>query len=152
MTTATVKYISNGYIVTGSNFPPSVPQPLYATTIPEVVYWLGRIYDPIVQTSSLEGQVTAFESLLFQVRELLEDRPSEPTPQLIENSDLLLGQLANVDQVASGGYLVTQVPSPTGTGNRQTIETFTTTMDGVSDLLTEIFTPPVDTGSDSLRT
>jgi hypothetical protein len=43
--TANVKYIANGYIIT-SQGGTIVPATLYAATVPEVVYWLGKIFEP----------------------------------------------------------------------------------------------------------
>lgn len=44
-TSASVRYVANGYIITsqGGN---SIPATLYAATIPEVVYWLAKIFEP----------------------------------------------------------------------------------------------------------
>jgi hypothetical protein len=126
MTTATVKYISNGYIVTGGEFPPSVPQPLYAATIPEVVYWLGRIFDPIVLQ----------EPLTFS---------KAPEPHLIAPiNDPLLNQLATVGKVASGGYLVTQIPSIIGGAGQPIIDVYCVNLDAVAQVLTVIYTPPAE--------
>lgn len=54
----------------------------------------------------------------------------------IENSDPLLGQMAQVTIVASGGFLVTQL-SPA-----KNVETYCVNMDEVSAALTAIYTPP----------
>jgi len=43
--TASVRYIANGYIIT-SQGGGAVPATLYAATIPEVVFWLGKIFEP----------------------------------------------------------------------------------------------------------
>lgn len=120
MTVANVRYITNGYIV-GANVPTAPAlQSVYAATIPEVVYWIGRIFDPIVAAAPLPGG----------------------TPTIIvPPDDPLLGQRASVEEIASGGFLVTQVPSPVSGG--QFVELYCVSMDAVSDALTQIFTPPV---------
>jgi len=46
MTTATVRYVANGYIITSSGPNTTVPATLYAATIPEVVFWLGKVFEP----------------------------------------------------------------------------------------------------------
>ena len=43
--TAVVRYVANGYIITSSGNG-TVPATLYAATIPEVVFWLGKIFEP----------------------------------------------------------------------------------------------------------
>jgi hypothetical protein len=47
--TATVRYVANGYIITsfGQN---TIPTTLYAATIPEVVFWLGKLFEPFATT------------------------------------------------------------------------------------------------------
>lgn len=44
-TNATVRKLANGYLITsqGSN---AIPATVYAATLPEVTYWLGRIFAP----------------------------------------------------------------------------------------------------------
>lgn len=123
MTIANVRYISNGYIV-GGNVPTAPAlQSVYASTIPEVVYWLGRIFDP------LTGAAVAFE------------REAAAAPRIIAPADdPLLGQRANVETIASGGFLVTQVPGMPGIS--VLVEVYAANMDEVSALLTEIFTAP----------
>jgi len=120
MTTATVKYISNGFTVNWAGSQAvGVPASLFAASIAEAVYWLGRIFDPVAQPAALR---------------------SDAVPRVIVSNDPLLGQQANVIDIASGGFLVTQLPNITAGG--QIVETFAPTMDGVADLLTQIFTPP----------
>ena len=119
MTTATVRYISNGYTVNWSGSQAvGVPASLYAASIPETVYWLGRIFDPVAQPPALQRGVT---------------------PQIVENTDPLLGVEAVVSDIASGGFLVRQ-QSPTAAF--RPVETYCTNIDAVSDQLTQIFTPP----------
>ena len=43
--TASVRYVANGYIITSSGNG-TVPATLYAATIPEVIFWLGKIFEP----------------------------------------------------------------------------------------------------------
>jgi hypothetical protein len=125
MTTATARYISNGYIVTwqsaaggGIVVPPSV----YAGSVPEVVYWLGRIFDPVANPAARQAA-------------------KEVAPQIIQpGNDALLGQQAQVTDIASGGFLVTQFPSAAGAA--QMVEVYCPTMDAVADALTQIFTAP----------
>jgi hypothetical protein len=120
MTTATVRYITNGYTVNWSGSQAiGVPASLYAATIPEAVYWLGRIFDPVAQPPALRA---------------------EPSPQVVENNDPLLGMEAVVSDIASGGFLVRQ---QSATLTPRPVETFCANVDAVSDLLTLIFTPPV---------
>lgn len=45
-TTAQVRYIANGYIITSQGINVAVPATLYAASIPEVVYWLGKVFEP----------------------------------------------------------------------------------------------------------
>jgi hypothetical protein len=124
MTQATVRYITNGYIVNwsgGSGGSIVVPPSVYAGSVPEVVYWLGRIFDPVANPGPMQR--------------------SAPEPQIIQPADdPLLGQQAQIIDIASGGFLVTQFPN-LGTGARA-IEIFCTNMDAVSDTLTQIYTPP----------
>jgi len=42
---ANVRYVANGYIIT-SQGSATVPATLYAATIPEVVFWLNKIFEP----------------------------------------------------------------------------------------------------------
>jgi hypothetical protein len=125
MINAQVKHISNGFIVTQTSPPPAQGgiDTVYAGTVPEVVYWLGRIFDPV------NGAPAAASA-------------SAPTPQIIDPStDPTVGQFASVSTVASGGFVVTQVAFP-GSGAQQ-VELYCANMDAVSAALTEIFTPPV---------
>jgi hypothetical protein len=124
MTTATVKYIANGYTVNwqGSQAV-GVPASLYAAALPEAVYWLGRIFDPVATPPAQSAAAAPV------------------APRSIENEDPLLGQQANVTDIASGGFIVAQMPSMFGGG--RIIETYAPTMDAVSDILTQIFTAPV---------
>jgi hypothetical protein len=120
MTTVNVKYIANGFTVNWQGSAViGVPASLYAASVPEVIYWLGRVFDP-VNAPPAQRSVA---------------------PRAIVNTDPLLGQQANVIDIASGGFLVTQLPSAAGNGV-QMIETYAPTMDAVSDLLTQIFTAP----------
>lgn len=120
MTTATVRYIANGYIVTSLG-QTMVPATLYAGTIPEVVYWLGKLFEPYAAAAA---------ATLATVQ-----------PRSVENNDPLLGQEAQVTNVESGGFLVRQQPN-FATGAKS-IETYCVNMDAVSDQLTQIFTAPV---------
>ena len=43
---ATVRYVANGYIITSQGGNGTVPATLYAATIPEVVFWLNKIFEP----------------------------------------------------------------------------------------------------------
>jgi hypothetical protein len=45
MSTATIRYVANGYII-NSQGGVNVPATLYAATVPEVVYWLGKVFEP----------------------------------------------------------------------------------------------------------
>jgi len=59
----------------------------------------------------------------------------------ITNTDPLLGHEAQVIPVESGGFLVRQMPG--GINNPvQFVDTYAASMDAVSDILTQIFTPP----------
>ena len=58
----------------------------------------------------------------------------------ITNTDPLLGHEATVTNVQSGGFVVRQQPA--GVGSVQQVDTYAPTMDAVSDVLTQIFTPP----------
>jgi hypothetical protein len=124
MINAQVKHISNGFIVTQTSPPPAQGgiDTVYAGTVPEVVYWLGRIFDPLATPAAA--------------------RAGGPAPQIIDPSaDPTVGQFANVATIASGGFVVTQVAFP-GSGAQQ-VELYCATMDAVADTLTQIFTPPV---------
>lgn len=123
MSSATVKYIANGYTV-ASFGSAAVPATLYAASIPEVIYWLGRLFDPLAPAAMAQSSGNA----------------ATPTPRVIENDDPLLGQQAQVETIASGGFLVRQLPSM-GAGG-QIVETYAVDMDAVSALLTQIFTAP----------
>lgn len=57
----------------------------------------------------------------------------------ITNDDPLLGQDVQVSTVESGGFLVRQMP---GAAGGKMIDTYCVNMDAVSDLLTQIYTPP----------
>ena len=124
MTTATARYISNGFIVNwqgagggGVVVPPSV----YAASVPEVVYWLGRIFDPVAASTPLS-------------------RSKNPAPStIVPADDPLLGQQASVEDVASGGFLVRQLPSAAGA---KFVETYCVDMDAVHGQLNLIFAPP----------
>lgn len=121
MTTAAIRYITNGYIVQGHGGAGAAPESVYALTIPEVVYWLGRIFDPIVYAAPPA-------------------RERVPAPQIINPPlDPLLGQTANVVTIATGGFLVQQNASMSGA---KFVEVYCVDMDAVSTALTQIFTPP----------
>jgi hypothetical protein len=125
MINAQVKKISNGFITTQTSPPPAQGgiDTVYAATIPEVVYWLGRIFDPVNGAPALASS-------------------SAPAPQIIAPpSDPTVGQQASVNTIASGGFVVTQFPS-VGSG-AQMVEVYCVNMDAVSAALTEIFTAPV---------
>ena len=123
MTTATVRYISNGYTVNWQGSAAiGVPASLYAASIPEAVYWLNRIFDPVSQPTAPTP-------------------PAAREPRIIDNDDPLLGQQGQVIDIASGGFLVTQQASVPGGGLRP-IEIYCATMDAVAQVLTVIFTPP----------
>lgn len=121
MTTVNVKYISNGYIVRAFGSAQQLDS-VYAATIPEVVYWINRMFDPIT------GAAPPFA------------RNATAAPRIIENTDVLLNQEAQVEKVASGGFLVRQQPSP---GGARMLEVYCVDMDAVSAALTEIYTAPV---------
>jgi len=119
MTTATVRYIANGFTVNWQGSQAiGVPASLYAATIPECVYWLGRIFDPVAQPPAQQRG---------------------PSPQIVENTDPLLGMEAAVTDIASGGFIVRQQGVALTT---RPVETFCPNVDAVSDILTQIFTPP----------
>jgi len=42
---ATVRYVANGYVITSTGNG-TIPATLYAATIPEVVFWLAKIFEP----------------------------------------------------------------------------------------------------------
>lgn len=121
MTTANVRYIANGYIVNsqGQNL---VPAQLYAGTIPEVVYWLGKVFEPYAPAAGATS--------------------NRAQPKSVENTDPLLNQEAVVSSVESGGFLVRQNPNFTIPGANKVIDTYCVSLDAVSDQLTLIFTPP----------
>ena len=60
---------------------------------------------------------------------------------MITNTDPLLGHEAQVTNVQSGGFVVRQMPGGVSSSAQQ-VDTYAATMDAVSDVLTEIFTPP----------
>jgi len=121
MTQATVRYITNGYTVNWSGSQAvGLPASLYAASIPEAVYWLGRIFDPVSQSPPARREAEA---------------------QIVENNDPLLGMEAYVLDIASGGFLVRQ-QGPTLTP--RPIETYCANIDAVSAMLTQIFTPPAE--------
>lgn len=123
MTIATVRYIANGFTVNWAGSQAvGVPASLYAATIPEAVYWLGRIFDPV---AAAPASLTPKKA---------------PAPRIIDSADPLMGQEAQVTDVASGGFVVRQNSVPGG--GMRPYEAYSSTMDGVSDLLTQIFTPP----------
>jgi hypothetical protein len=57
--TATVRYVANGYIVNSQGPAFSVPNSLYAGTVPEVVYWLGKIFEPYGVAAALAAPAPA---------------------------------------------------------------------------------------------
>ena len=60
----------------------------------------------------------------------------------ITNDDPLLGAEAQVVTVESGGFIVRQLGQPNSPTPPKIIDTYCASMDAVSDLLTQIFTPP----------
>jgi hypothetical protein len=60
----------------------------------------------------------------------------------ITNDDPLLHQEAQVTTVESGGFMVRQMSGFNGATPAQQIDTYCVSMDAVSALLTQIFTPP----------
>jgi hypothetical protein len=123
MINAQVKKISNGFIATQLSPPGAAIDTVFAATIAEVVYWLGRMFDPVSGAPALDAQ-------------------DAPAPQIIAPSaDPTVGQLAGVGTIASGGFVVTQIPFM-GSG-AQLVEVYCVNMDAVSAALTEIFTAPV---------
>jgi hypothetical protein len=79
MSSASVRKISNGFIITSAGST-AIPSTLYAATIAEVPYWLAKVFDPIVTAAPQIG--------------------IPPTMQ----SDT---ETATVTTFASGGFLVT---------------------------------------------
>jgi hypothetical protein len=53
--TANVRYIANGYMIT-SQGSSTVPATLYAATIPEVVFWLGKVFEPYSASAAAAAQ------------------------------------------------------------------------------------------------
>ena len=152
MTTATVRYITNGSTVNWQGSQAiGVPASLYAAQLPEAVYWLSRIFDPVAQPTApapaQEGVTQAQQDVekranfFSQWKEKL-SKP-EVSQRVVENEDPLLGQQAQVIDIASGGFLVSQFPnvSPTAAGMR-IIETYCVDMDAVHGQLNIIFAPP----------
>lgn len=121
MITANVRYIANGYIVNsqGQNL---VPAQLYAGTIPEVVFWLGKVFEPYAPAAAAARNTVQ--------------------PAVVENTDPLLNQEAVVSSVESGGFLVRQNPNFSMPDSNKIIDTYCVSLDAVSDQLTLIFTPP----------
>ena len=126
MTTATVRYITNGFTVNWQGSQAiGVPASLYAAEIPEAVYWLGRIFDPVADTSPPPASRAV-------------------SPRVIENTDPLLGMEAMVTDIASGGFLVRQQGTSLTT---RPIETYCVDMDAVHGQLNLIFSPPAEEAS-----
>jgi hypothetical protein len=126
MTTATVRYITNGFTVNWSGSQAiGVPASLYAASIPEAVYWLGRIFDPVGEPPPAPPRGRA------------------PSPRIIENADPLLGTEAAVGDIASGGFLVRQQAG--AAMSVVPIETYCVDMDAVHGQLNLIFAPPAPT-------
>jgi hypothetical protein len=118
-TSATVRYIANGYTVNWQGSQAiGVPASLYATSIPEAVYWLGRIFDPVAQPPVPPATRAA--------------------PRVVENTDPLLGTEAQITDIASGGFIVRQFPTAGG----RLIETYCVDMDAVHGQLNLIFSAP----------
>lgn len=121
MTQATVRYIQNGFMV---NWPGgggiTVPPSLYAASVPEAVYWLNRIFDPISPPAAKAGG-------------------QAPAPSIIDNDDPLIGTEAMVSDVASGGFIVRQ---QTANLSGRPVEVYCVDMDAVHGQLNLIFAPP----------
>lgn len=48
-TTATVRFVANGYILNTTSpdpLPPDVLAEMYVATLPEVVFWIDKIFNP----------------------------------------------------------------------------------------------------------
>ena len=58
-TTASVRYVANGYVITSQGMNVSVPATLYAATVPEVVFWLGKIFEPYGVAAALASSSPA---------------------------------------------------------------------------------------------
>ena len=126
MSQATVKYISTGYTVQSSGNA-VVPESLYAATIPEVVYWLNRLFNPLAPAGA---QAAPARSCI-----------KAPAPAIIDGADdPLQNQQSEVATIASGGFVVRQLPNVNGA---QLIDVYCVNMDAVSAALTAIYTPPV---------
>lgn len=123
MTQATVKYISNGYTITHTQIVQPVPEAIYAGSIPEVVYWLGRIFEPFAPAGFAAAPAGSGPGA---------------APAIIDNTDPLNNQLASVETIASGGFVVRQMGSIAG----PTVDVWCVSMDAVANALTQIFTPP----------
>lgn len=121
MTTANVKSISNGFTISHTAIVQPIPESIYAATIPEVIYWLGRVFDPFAPAG--------FERAPLG---------SGPVPTIIEPTNPMHGQQAQVATIASGGFVVTQIPYLAA----QLVEVYCANMDAVADALTAIFAPP----------
>ena len=119
MTIVNVKYITNGYIVRAFGSAQQLDS-VYAGTIPEVVYWVGRMFDPITGAAPPLTR-------------------TGPAPQIIDNTDPLLNQEAQVEKVASGGFLTRQQG---GLSGAKQLEIYCVDLDAVSTALTQIYTPP----------
>jgi hypothetical protein len=125
MSQATVKYISNGYTVVSLGNA-VVPDSLYAATIPEVVYWLGRLLDPLAPAGAEAAPARSCIKM--------------PAPAIIDGADdPLQNQQAQVATIKSGGFVVTQLPNMNGA---ELLDVYCVDMDAVSAALTAIYTPP----------
>lgn len=121
MTTATARYIQNGFTVNwsgGMGGAINVPANLYAASVPEIVYWLGRIFDPLADPGRAPNGAAV-------------------EPNIIESSDPLLGTEAQVSDVASGGFIVRQQSIMA-----KAVEVYCVDMDAVHGQLNLIFAPP----------
>lgn len=124
MTQATVRYIANGYVVQSAGGP-AFPALLYAASIPEVVYWLGKVFDPL-GTNAMVAQSAAAPK-------------AAAAPRVVAADDPLLNQEAVVQDLENGGFLVRQQPSAVAP---KMVDTWCASMDEVANVLTAIFTAP----------
>lgn len=115
---ATVKYLTNGYSVTGVSIPGNAVVTHYAATLNEAVYWIAQ---------------------LFGVTLVLASEPPEHVLPLVQavNSPYI-SQLAVVFDITGGGFITRAEPNRKF--NTPQVEEFCGDMDAVSLALTKIYT------------
>jgi hypothetical protein len=127
MNQVTVKYIVNGYTVTGA-VPETGVESHYAMTLEEVVYWVDQMLRATAPQTRKKKSSKA-------------EAPPEATLRLAAE-DPLSNQEAIVMTMTTGGFLVRQMANNAILGRQSSYEAQCDSMDDVHNVLAQVYTAP----------